>query len=201
MNVTLQPRRRGRPRDSSIDDRVLDATRQLLVEVGFSATTIQAIADRSGVPNSAIYRRWPSRVQLIEAAATPQIPDLGSQTGELAYDLRRFESALRKALASPVTRAALPSLLAAYQAGHSGRPAAFRMRESWRPQFYDLLDAAGPEQVDAAVNRDDLFDLLLGSILVEAFVPTTAQRPTQQVETTPLLIRLVGPRPDGIVNN
>src|SRR5436309_1989538 len=42
-------RRPGRPRDATIDARVLDAARELLVEQGFDATTVQAIAERAGV--------------------------------------------------------------------------------------------------------------------------------------------------------
>ena len=62
-----EPRRApGRPRDTSINERALAATRELLVERGFDATTIQAVAEHSGVHASAIYRRWPSRIELIE---------------------------------------------------------------------------------------------------------------------------------------
>lgn len=65
-----QPRS-GRPRDNRIDERALTATRELLVERGFEATTIQAVAERASVHASAIYRRWPSRIELIEEATFP----------------------------------------------------------------------------------------------------------------------------------
>src|SRR6478735_6569298 len=65
------PAKRGRPRDPTIDARVLAVTAELLATEGFSATTVQEIARRAGVPSSAIYRRWPSRVELIEDAIYP----------------------------------------------------------------------------------------------------------------------------------
>ena len=65
------PPKRGRPRDPTIDARVLAATAELLATEGFSAATVQEIARRAGVPSSAIYRRWPSRVELIEDAVYP----------------------------------------------------------------------------------------------------------------------------------
>ena len=184
----------GRPRDTSIDARVLDATRALLVEVGFSATTISAIATRSGIPNSTIYRRWPSRIALIEAAAAPPVPDLGPPSGDLARDLRRFERALHDAFASPVARAALLGLLSAYQEGHPSRPADERLRDSWRPAFNAVLDHAAPGLVDHDVDRDQAFDLLLGSLLVQTFVPTWGTRRRRDLPATPLLLRALRPR-------
>lgn len=193
MADSVPVRGRGRPRDDAIDGRVLDATRALLTEVGFSGTTIKAIAQRSGVPNSTIYRRWPSRTQLIEAAVAPPVPDLGPPTGDLAHDLRRFEVALRDALVSPVARAAVPAMLAAYQEGHPTRPMEARLRDSWRPAFYEMLDAAGPDQVDPSVNADDLFDMLIGSLLVQSFVPAWAARRRRPFDAAPYLLRLVRP--------
>ena len=47
---------------------MLAATRELLVEEGYQATTIVAIARRAGVGTPAIYRRWPRREAIIEDA-------------------------------------------------------------------------------------------------------------------------------------
>ena len=47
---------RGRPRDLKRRDAVLAAARDLLVEQGYAAATIQAIAARSGVSRPTIYK-------------------------------------------------------------------------------------------------------------------------------------------------
>jgi AcrR family transcriptional regulator len=79
----------GRPRDATIDERVLEAARELLVEVGFDATTLQAIAERSGVHASAIYRRWPSRVEIIEQVVFPGFESVTVEpTGDLLDIIR-----------------------------------------------------------------------------------------------------------------
>ena len=44
---------------------VLEATLDLLAESGYGAVTIEAVAARSGVAKSTIYRHWPGRVELI----------------------------------------------------------------------------------------------------------------------------------------
>nr|MDT0663650.1 helix-turn-helix domain-containing protein [Micromonospora sp. DSM 115978] len=132
-----EPRRRpGRPRDTSINDRALAATRELLVDRGFEATTIQAVADHSGVHASAIYRRWPSRIELIEEATFPGLSPLSVQpTGDLRRDLRRFVRAYVAAFSAPAARAAAAGLFAHYQTTARDRPPELHLRVSARPQF------------------------------------------------------------------
>ncbi len=136
-------RRPGRPRDTSIDERALAAARELLAEQGFEATTIQAVAVRSGVHASAIYRRWSSRIELIEDAAFPmESPLRVDPTGDLREDLRRFIRAYTSTFSDPATRAAAGPLLA-YRRSDAGYGAAYQ-RVSVRPQFFAILESAPP---------------------------------------------------------
>lgn len=184
----------GRPRDPSLDARALEAARSLLVEVGFAATTVQAIAARSGVQVSAIYRRWPSRIDLIEDAVYPGLasPDV-APTGDLERDIRRFVRAYVAAHDTPVARAAVPGLLAAY--GTEGRPGAEHhwLHVSARPQFRDILRAAAPGAVSPAVDADDVFDVLLGAVLARVLIPTVAQRRRPVERLVEMVLKLVNP--------
>ena len=74
-----EPAQRGRPRNREIDAIVLETTRQLLGEAGFAATTVQEISRRSGVHPPAIYRRWPSRLALIEDAAFSGLTEIAME--------------------------------------------------------------------------------------------------------------------------
>lgn len=122
--------RRGRPRDPTIDTRVLQVYRDLLVERGLQATTIQAIAERSGLHAPAIYRRWSTRSEIIEQAVFSGFAQIVVRpTGDLRRDLRRFVRAYLAVFDSPAARAAMPGLL-----------------------------AAEPASVDPAVDPDDVFD-------------------------------------------
>jgi len=58
----------GRPRDSALEGPVLAATVELLLERDTREVTVSAITERSGVSRAAVYRRWPSREELIAAA-------------------------------------------------------------------------------------------------------------------------------------
>jgi AcrR family transcriptional regulator len=78
----------GRPVNAAIDDQLLRATQDLLVEEGFERLTMDAVARRCGASKATIYRRWPSKTTLVVAAAAalftpPEVPD----TGDLREDL------------------------------------------------------------------------------------------------------------------
>ncbi|WP_330308042.1 MULTISPECIES: helix-turn-helix domain-containing protein [unclassified Streptomyces] len=190
-----EPRRRpGRPRDTSINERALAATRELLVGRGFEATTIQAVADHSGVHASAIYRRWPSRIELIEEATFPGLSPVSVQpTGDLRRDLRRFIRAYLAAFGAPAARAAAAGLLTHYQTAGRARPPEMYLRVSARPQFQDILRAAPPGSVDPDVDPDDVFDLLLGAVLTRTllFAVTARHRPIER--TVEMILRLLRP--------
>src|SRR5262245_2621246 len=69
---------RGRRRSEHVGQAVLEATRALIVESGYSGATIEAISARSGVAKTSIYRRWPNRativVDLLMRIATEAVP-------------------------------------------------------------------------------------------------------------------------------
>lgn len=56
---------RGRPRDPSVEDRVLEAAAEELSENGFGGFSIRGVARRSGVSRPSLLLRWPSRDDLI----------------------------------------------------------------------------------------------------------------------------------------
>jgi len=72
--VAEQTKRRGRPRQLETDARVLAAAADLLREKGPAGVTIEAVAVRSGVARTTIYRRFDSRGELI-AAVTGSLVD------------------------------------------------------------------------------------------------------------------------------
>ena len=188
------PPRPGRPRDTSINERALAVTRELLVERGFTATTIQAVADRSGVHASAIYRRWPSRIELIEEATFPGFSSVSVEpTGDLRRDLRRFIRAYVAAFSAPASRAAAAGLLAYSQMSDRPRTAGMYLRVSTRPQFQDILRAAPPGSVDPMVDADDVFDMLLGAVLIRTLGLTVTARDRPIERTVEMVLRLLQP--------
>lgn len=73
--------RAGRPRDASVDVRVLRETFGLLAEKGFRGLRIDEVARRAGVPKSTIYRRWSSLVDLAVDAVDAALGPRGCEPG------------------------------------------------------------------------------------------------------------------------
>jgi AcrR family transcriptional regulator len=84
------PARRMRaPRGAPVVRAVIRATFEELAEVGFAALSIDDVARRAGVNKTTIYRRWPTKEDLVTTAllALPDdyfaMPDTGSIRGDL----------------------------------------------------------------------------------------------------------------------
>lgn len=71
----------GRPRDSSIDERVCAATRELLLEVGWDELSVRLVAARAGVGRSSLNRRWASKAELVLHAILGESPDMSPFSG------------------------------------------------------------------------------------------------------------------------
>src|SRR5262245_26891595 len=80
----LEPAPRGRPRSERARRAILKAASTLFEEGGYAAATIEAIAARSRVAKTTIYRWWPNRAALMvelllriaeEVAPPPEGPD------------------------------------------------------------------------------------------------------------------------------
>jgi AcrR family transcriptional regulator len=84
--------RLGRKRDLTRDPEILDATLEVLAETGYDGMTIDMVAARAKAGKATLYRRWPSKAELvIDAVAcmkqTELAPELLPDTGTLRGDL------------------------------------------------------------------------------------------------------------------
>lgn len=87
MNAQARTRAPGRPRDSRADAAILEAALELLAEVGPTGLSVEEVAARAGVGKSTIYRRWPTKDDLVVAslgALTLRLPE--PALGESARD-------------------------------------------------------------------------------------------------------------------
>jgi AcrR family transcriptional regulator len=87
----------GRKRDHSRDPEILDAALAVLSETGYEAMTMDMVATRAKAGKATLYRRWPSKAELvIEAVACMKqgmsslenAPDTGSLRGDLVALIR-----------------------------------------------------------------------------------------------------------------
>jgi len=96
MTVELAPSRHralGRPRQPETDDAILNAAFTELCLSGYHGLTVDSVARRAGVGKPTVYRRYPGKRQLSEAAlasrlSAPASVDTGSLKGDVAAMLK-----------------------------------------------------------------------------------------------------------------
>jgi AcrR family transcriptional regulator len=160
----------GRPRSEEAHKAILDATLELLVEVGFSAMTVEGVASRAGVGKATIYRRWPSKLPLVVEAfgLLPGFEEV--DTGNLAEDLKKMLRSYLQAFNSSPLSAVLPSL--AGERAHNPElselfePVSKGRRQPLVRAFERAVDRS---EVSADLDVELAADLVVGPIAVALF--------------------------------
>jgi AcrR family transcriptional regulator len=90
---------RTRRRGEALEAALLDAAWAELQAAGYARLTMEAVADRAGTSRAVLYRRWPSRPELVMAAMrrhrpmlSGEIPDTGRLRGDVLALLRRMSA-------------------------------------------------------------------------------------------------------------
>jgi AcrR family transcriptional regulator len=157
----------GRPRDPRVDEAVRRAALDLLVDEGYQATSIQAIARRAAVSAPSIYRRWSSKAELIEAAVFPsELMEPADIGGDLGTELADYCRRILGYLAQPAVRAAVPGLLSEYQTDrHMWQRLVDRTVRPMQESFEAYLARNGHRPSRSV---DTLFEVMLGALFARA---------------------------------
>lgn len=100
MTVPAVERARpGRQRSEAADHAILAATLELLGEDGYASLTMAAVIARSGVSSATLYRRWPTKQDLVTGALASlhaEIVDIdtGSLEGDIVAMVRASSDAM-----------------------------------------------------------------------------------------------------------
>ncbi len=100
----------GRPRSAACDRAILDAALGEYARHGLDGLSVDAVAMRAGVSKATIYRRYPSKVDLVVAAAfsiaeeTAPKPDTGTLRGDLGVALANLRALLDDPVLGAATR-------------------------------------------------------------------------------------------------
>ena len=117
----------GRPVDAALGPAIMLAVRDLLAESGYAALTTAAVARRAGVSTATLYRRWPTKRELVlastrrmietgvadeadEAAGSGASAAEDFDTGSLRGDLQAFIAHKNRALSGATGQAVLSLL-------------------------------------------------------------------------------------------
>jgi AcrR family transcriptional regulator len=172
--------RPGRPRSAAADTAILAATREALVELGWSKLTLGDVATRAGVAKTTLYRRWAGKNELVVDAVAElfgelELPDRGS----LAADIEGVVLQFAAILARPEAKSGLMAAVA-----ESTRDDALRERiraSIVDPQKGLVLEGRARAQargelppetdpVEAARTVDLIFDVVAGAVVHRTLV-------------------------------
>lgn len=141
----------GRPRDASIDERVLAVTRQLLKEVGWNDLSVRMVASRAGVGRTSVNRRWASKAELVLHAVLGEEPDLSPFSGtDLAGWIGWVVRGSHELFTRPDVQAAVPGLLTALRENDQLRAALWQNFSTPVARLYaEHVEPANPAERDS----------------------------------------------------
>jgi AcrR family transcriptional regulator len=163
------------PRETEL----LVVTLQLLQEHGYDRLTVDAVATTARASKATVYRRWPSKAELVLAAFIEGIRQVAvpPETGTLRGDLLHVgELVCQQAEQHASTiRAVLVEV--------SRHPA---LNDALQHQFIDqrkalihhiLQQAVGRGEIAASAISDELWDLLPGYLIFRSIIPSRPPTP------------------------
>src|SRR5215207_11569764 len=161
----------GRPaRGQATTEALHRAVQELLEEVGYRALTIEGVALRSGVAKTSIYRRWPSKAEMIfdlMLHASDELPPLEDR-GNLAGDIDALAGRIVALVAGPLGRRIFPGLIG----DAAGDPALMeRLRntvvQEGRQEIAEVLQRSARRGELTDTNMvPDLQAVLIGAVLM-----------------------------------
>jgi AcrR family transcriptional regulator len=174
---------RGRPRDPGAEERILTAAATEIQQRGYDGFSVERIAEQAGVAKTTLYRRWPTKAQLVIALIGRLRSDVPFEpTGRPRHDLTRLVTAIAANLAGT------PTTLIADLAAAAARDAAVgeSVRALWADRHRAVTEvvaqaqAAGlvKDHVPPAVLVDQLVGPLYYRLLVtgEPITPAYARK-------------------------
>lgn len=162
---------RGRPRSEATRISILEATRDLVSDIGYDQMTIEAIAARAGAGKASIYRWWPSKASIVADAVIAGYLELPSiqvpHTDSLHDDLAAWGAASDQSIGTPGVASIVRALATA---ASTDQDDASRLYEKITGPFYlaliERLDAAKQVgQLRESVDSSAIADALIGSLL------------------------------------
>lgn len=157
------------PREAEI----LAVTLRLLQEHGYDRLTVDAVASAARASKATVYRRWPSKAELVLAAFIEGVRQVAvpPNTGTLRGDLLRLGETVCQ------EGGQLASTIRAVMVEVSRHPA---LDDALQHQFLDqrraliqhvLQQAVDRGEIDEGAITDELWDLLPGYLIFRSIIP------------------------------
>jgi AcrR family transcriptional regulator len=168
IETTASPRR-GEARTQAI----LDATIELIAEVGFDRMTMDTVATRAKASKATIYRRWPDKTALTLAALRRRSSMIGAvpDTGTLRGDLESYVRAAAAAAAGTAGSLVVGLLAVAARDPELSALLNKQFHEEQLPTLTDVIDRARDRQeISPDVDASTINEVLPGTLIMHIIV-------------------------------
>lgn len=164
----------GRPRSTQSHQAMLQATLELLAEVGFNGISIEAIAARAGVGKTTIYRRYKSLEELVADAIETMRQDVViPNTGNFWQDLDALIESAAQITLHPLGRQTVAMIISS--ASSNAQFADIYWNKYLQPRrqaFAVLLERAkARKEVNENLDPGLVFDTMSGIMLYALIFP------------------------------
>lgn len=167
----------GRPRSTQSHQAILQATLELLAEVGFDAMSIEAIAARASVGKPTIYRRYSGKEELVADAIESLRQDVTiPNTGQLWSDLDTLIENAAQISLSPLGRQTVAMIISSASSNPQFAQIYWtKYMQPRRQAFAVVLERAkARHEVQADLDAGLVFDTMSGIMLYALiFQPTS----------------------------
>ncbi len=188
----------GRPRDASIDERVLALTREMLLDVGWDDLSVRLVASRAGVGRASLTRRWPTKAELVLHAILGESPDLSPFSGtDLHGWIEWVVRGSHELFSRPDVRAAVPGLLLALRENDALRTALWQNFSGPAVALYTehVAVSTSAQRLRAELDSRALLVLAAGAALFATTVATDEDSAPLRKRITELLASAITARP------
>ena len=175
--MTAETRNPGRPRDETVDERIIKSALEILNERGMAGLSIEAVTAQAGVSKASFYRRWESRSELLvdvvaSVADTLSIPDSGDLLTDLVAAVRGLCAFAGDSRAGEVLPWLVGEIAAKTPAGLRYQSTVMMPR---REMLVGLLAAAAERgDIDPALDADSAVEMLVGPVVLRKLMGTLA---------------------------
>ncbi len=170
---TIEKATPGSRRGDACTTAILDATIELIAEVGFDRMTMDTVAARARASKATIYRRWPDKAALTldalrrHSSVVPSVADTGSLRGDLERYVREAVAAVAGTEGSLVV-----GLLAV--AAHDPALAAVlgqQFHEEQLPTLTELVERArARHEIGGEIDVSTIAEVLPGTLIMHVIV-------------------------------
>lgn len=182
---------RGRPRDAGVEARVLEAAMTEMRARGYDGLSVDRVAERAGVAKTTIYRRWPSKAELVMAMITELTSGVPfDPSGDPRGDLTEFVAGIAAALDAIPTTLVADLVAAAAREPRVGEG----VRALWADRHSTVAAAIAQAQADGSMpayaDPRVIVDQLVGALYYRLLV---TGEPIDPAYVSLLVLSTLGP--------